>query len=143
MAVSWVVGMAAAVASLFALVWWALWEGLRQGDRLGEARVQIELGARCIAVRLVNPSPSPVVASVAVGRALARFGSPGRATLRRRSIRGADVLYTVRGFATEVIRLPPAPTVDVVVWEAGGRIRRHRFQFRHPAAEQREESRIG
>jgi hypothetical protein len=137
----------------FAVMFWLAMEGFRNGDRPGDAPVRAALRSsgqpgeeRPVALVAVgNPGPTPVLAAVAVRRALlpgwlaGLLGADGSSVARRTTRRAyrPDRFPTVavvagRRWAELAAPVPAAARrylVLVLVGEADGRLRSHRLRI--------------
>jgi hypothetical protein len=137
-------------AVAFAVLFWFGREGFRNGDRPDDAPVRAALRSsgqpgeeRPVAVVAVrNPGGSPVLAAVAVRRALlpGRLAGTASSAVARRTARRAyrpggfpTVAVVASGQCAELSAPVPASArhylVTVLVGQAGGRLRVHRLRI--------------
>jgi hypothetical protein len=147
--VNLLIALAVGVAAIAALSWYAR-EGFRNGDRPDDAPVRAALRSsgqpgeeRPVAVVAVrNPGSTPVLAAVAVRRALVPgrlAGAAGTAVPRRTARRAyrpggfPTVAVVTAGQCAELSAPVPASArhylVTVLVGQAGGRLRVHRLRI--------------
>jgi hypothetical protein len=153
--VNLLIALAVGAAALAALCWYAR-QGFRNGDRPDDAPVRAVLRSsgqpgeeRPIAVVAVrNPSGTPVLAAIAVRRALLPgrlAGAVGIAVPRRTARRayrpdGFSTVAVVDGGQYAELSAPVPATarhylVTVLVGQAGGRLRVHRLRIEAAAVD--------